>query len=235
MIKSLICAVRVHSVKVLLAASLVAGTSLISGTAKADVMNLSTGINVTGNIDNLWTVSGSGVTNSQLETLSPGFPSPPWVADDSNSRWLVPVQFGQSNAPPASNPAIDYDYQTTFNLSSADLLVAKLSGRWLSDNNTVQIYLNGNLITPGSNSVSNSYTTWTSLTGDGVGFFQTGANVLEFHVLNQPQEYNNPTGFRFEGGVTTAVPEPASLIMSAVSTLMLGGLSWKRRLARRAV
>jgi hypothetical protein len=225
--------VRRGSVKTLLVAGLVACMSLVVGTAKAG--NLSTGINVTGNIDNLWTVSGPGVTDNRLETLSPGFPSPPWLADDANSRWLVPVQFGQGNAPPTTNPPIDYDYKTTFNLSSADLLVAKLSGQWLSDNNTVHIYLNGNAIAPGVNSASSSFTTWTSLTGDGTGFFNLGANTLEFIVTNTVQEINNPTGFRFDGNVTTAVPEPASLIMSAVSTLMLGGFSWKRRLARRAV
>ncbi|WP_076345771.1 hypothetical protein [Paludisphaera borealis] len=222
--------------KVLLAASLVAGTSLLSGTAKADFTNLSTGASLTGNIDNNWTVVFPGQTNNQLETIAPGFPSPPWLSDAPSdaSHWLVPVQYGQYNAPPSSGSPIDYVYTTSFTLNADQLASASLSGQWASDNNTVSIKLNGGA-SLGSNSAANSYTTWSSLTTTTTGFV-LGLNTLEFHVANLPSGGNNPTGFRFEGGVTSAaVPEPASLVMSAVSTLMLGGLSWKRRLARRAV
>jgi len=41
-------------------------------------------------------------------------------------------------------------------------------------------------------------------------------------MATQPFEVVEPT-----------VPEPATLILSTASTLILAGLSWKRRLARR--
>jgi hypothetical protein len=235
MIAQLVRSACARSGHTLLVAGLVACMSLAAGTVKADI-NLSTGINVISQVDQIWHLTSPALDSMDLKTLDQGFPGDVWVADSADSKWLVPVYYGQLNAPPSgSEPLIDYVYTTTFELTAADLAVAKLSGRWLSDNNTISILLNGASIAPGSNSVANSYTAWTDLTGDGSGSFVVGTNTLSFHVYNQPQDSGNPTGFRFEGGVATAVPEPASLVMGALSTVALGGFSWKRRLARRAV
>lgn len=227
-------------------AGLVAFASLIVaavGGARADYIALNTGQGSTGegSIDPLWRVSydaGAGPMDTQVKTMeNPGFPFPAWVADSSASHWVIPVDYSRNNAPPpASAPPIDFTYNVQFDLTQAQLSSGPmLAGRWASDNNTFMILLNGHAISPNSNSIATSYADWSTLTGTGAGDFVLGANVLEFHVYNQPQNSGNPSGFRFEGGVTAnAVPEPGSLVLSAASALILGGLSWKRRIVHRA-
>lgn len=233
MLKFVISMVRTHSLKALLVASLVAGSSMVSGAAKAASIDLSTGVDVVGNIDQRWTVAYPGQTLSTVEIVQPGFPIPPWLANSSTSGWVVPTDTGQSNAPQNT----DFVFSTTFNLANqTERDSAALSGRWLSDNNTLSITLNGNAIAPGVNGPTNTYTAWTSLTGNGSGDFVIGDNHLVFTVHNGGGSNRNPTGFRFEGGVTVgSVPEPASLVLSAASVLMLGGFSWKRRRVGQAV
>ena len=229
MIKSLFRAVGSRSMKALLVASVALGTSMVSGAAKAATIDLSTGIDVVGGIDQRWTVDYP-IAGSTLQTLAPGFPVPPYVpnSDSPLSNWVVPTATGQDNAPENTT----FVYSTTFNLTDAASL---LSGRWLSGNYTVSITLNGHAIAPGTNNLSDSFTAWTTLTGDGAGDFVVGANTLTFTVFNAEGLSGNPTAFRFEGGVQVgAVPEPSSLVLSAIGALMLGRLSWKRRLAHRA-
>jgi hypothetical protein len=233
MIKTLFRAAHAHSAKALLAASLAVGTSMVSGAATAANIDLSTGIDVTGNIDNRWTVAYPSQTANTVQTLTPGFPAPPWILDSASplSNWVVPTGTGQNNAPQNT----DFVYTTTFTL--ADQAAADsslLSGRWLSDNETVSITLNGVAVAPGVNSAASSYSAWTSLIGNGSGDFVVGQNTLVFTVHNGAGSGGNPTGFRFEGGVEVgAVPEPSSLVLSAIGTLLLGRFSWKRRLALR--
>ena len=181
MLKFVISMVRTHSLKALLVASLVAGSSMVSGAAKAASIDLSTGVDVVGNIDQRWTVAYPGQTLSTVEIVQPGFPIPPWLANSSTSGWVVPTDTGQSNAPQNT----DFVFSTTFNLANqTERDSAALSGRWLSDNNTLSITLNGNAIAPGVNGPTNTYTAWTSLTGNGSGDFVIGDNHLVFTVHN---------------------------------------------------
>jgi hypothetical protein len=228
MFKTIVGAIRFVSAKPLMAAGLAACLSL-SGAARAD-FNLSTGIDVTGNIDNNWTVTSPDVVlgSDELRTLDAGFPVPPWMPNTSASQWLVPVSTGQLNASPGT-----YLYTRDFTVSEADA-GASLFGKYLSDNQALSITLQLGADTPISltplNLVQSSFKTWTNL--DPV-VLQAGTYHLTFEILNDMNQAGNPTGFRFEGGYTSAVPEPASLAMGALSTLALGGLSWKRRGARR--
>jgi hypothetical protein len=236
MIKYLIGAIRLVPVKSFMAAGLAACLSL-SGSAEAGVVDLSTGVQThveSGrDVDNIWTVASTNVTLStnKLETLLPGFPANVWAPDTAASKWLVPVAFGQQTAPTG-----DYAYSTNFNVTAADVVAgAVLSGRYLSDNSTTDIILQRGAdtpihLTPLNGVGSGTYKTWTTLNGVGL---QEGAYSLTFLVHNDRAETGNPTGFRFEGGYTGAVPEPASLVMGALSTLALGGLSWKRRAGRQ--
>jgi len=234
MIKSLIGVVRFAPMKSLMVAGLAACLSL-SGSVKAASVDISTGIqthNESGrDVDNIWSVNVAG--NSKLETLLPGFPVPPWVADSAASKWLVPVAYGQSNAPGNMN----YEYSTTFTITAADIAAgATLSGRYLSDNAAEGIALHLGATTIALSPLNpapppdKSFTQWTTLTS--YSFETAGTYTLTFDVHNNPGAGANPTGFRFEGNYTSAVPEPASLVMGALSTLALGGLSWKRRVAR---
>ena len=226
-------------------AGLIAFASLIvgeGGLARADYIALNTGQGSSGegSIDPLWRVTydaGAGQMDTQVKTVeNSGFPFPAWVADSADSHWVIPTDYSRNNAPPpAADPPIDFTYYVQFQLNQDQLSSGPmLAGRWASDNNTFMILLNGNTISPNSNTLATSYTDWSTLTGSGAGDFKLGTNVLEFHVYNQPQNDGNPSGFRFEGGVTAnAVPEPGSLVLSAVGALVLGGLSWKRRIVRR--
>lgn len=225
MVKSLFRMVVSHSVKALMATSLAVGMSMASGAANASTIDLSTGGSAT------WTVSYPGFPNQSTVVVPNGsFPIPPWVSNDSASSWIAPSAFGGGNAP----ANVNFVYTTTFNLTDPASL---LTGRFLSDNETVSITLNGHPIAPGGNSPATSFTQWTSLAPNaGLGDFVVGANTLTFTVFNGAGDSRNPTGFRFEGGVQVGVvPEPSSLVLSAIGALMLGRLSWKRRIARRDV
>jgi hypothetical protein len=231
MFKAIVGAFRFVSVKPIMAAGLAACLSLSGGAARAD-LNLSTGIDVTGNIDNIWHVTSSDVVlgSNQLQTLSPGYPSPPWVADDGSSKWLVPVSTGQDDAPVGT-----YYYTASFTVTAADALAgAIVQGRYLSDNAATSIILQRGADTPINllplNNTSDSFYTWTTLNNSDP--LAAGSYTLTFAVHNDNDGGMNPTGFRFDGGVTS-VPEPGSLVLGALSTLALGGLSWKRRAARQ--
>jgi len=224
--------VRVLPVKSLAAAGLAACLALC-GSADGATISLSTGLNTTvvgpDNVDNIWRVNLS--PNDDLRTLNPGFPALPgvWTPDTGASKWLVPVAYGQDTAPPNTN----FQYSTTFTVTAADITAgATLDGRYLSDDQAQSITLSGAAAANLSplNSYGSSFNTWTNLSS--YVFTTAGTYTLTFDIHNGPGESFNPTGFRFEGGYTSAVPEPASLVMGALSTLALGGLSWKRRVAR---
>jgi hypothetical protein len=234
MIKSLIGAIRLAPVKSLMAFGLAACMSL-SGSANAASVDISTGIHThteSGRqIDNIWTVNVAG--DSRLETLLPGFPVPPYIPDSAASKWLVPALYGQQNAPGNT----DYEYSTKFTISADDIAAgATLTGRYLSDNAATGITLTVGMTTIALSPLNpppppdHSFTAWTTL--NPYAFTTAGEYTLTFTVHNNFGPAGNPTGFRFEGNYTAAVPEPASLVMGALSTLALGGLSWKRRVAR---
>ena len=113
-----------------------------------------------------------------------------------------------------------FTYRTTFDLLASQVDSARIDGlngndlRWTSDNNGLQILLNGNLLFDG-NTGDQSYHAWNSISPIS-SLFLSGQNVLEFVIKNNAQQSGNPTGFRFEGGVFTApVPEPSSLALIA--------------------
>lgn len=174
--------------------------------------------------------AGSGITNTQV--AGSGAPIPPW-ATPSASQWIGPAGY-----PSLGGPGGTYDYQTTFTIgspfSAADF---DLLGTWLTDNEGVDILVNGN---------SSGYT----VPDDGFGIpftaphqfhlssgFVTGLNTIDFVVHNIPNDTsttadnengNNPTGldveFTYAG---TATPEPGTFV------LLLGGaalvIAGKRR------
>lgn len=223
-----------------LLAGLVACTSLIAGSsvAKADItLNTSPGSPGNNVTDPLWDVTynpGSGTVTTDTKSVEgPGYPIPPWIANTGTSDWVIPSEYTRDNAPPTSaNPPINFTYHTTFSLTSDEAATATfMSGsRWASDNNTFKITLSSikgtYIIAPGVNNLADSYTSWTAITDTGAGKFGVGPNTLSFEVYNQPQDMNNPSAFRFEGGVT-AVPEPSSLLMAGAASII--GLAVARR------
>ncbi len=217
----------------------------ITGTeAQASSISLNTGINTSpggggeGAIDGLWSVSyidpttSTPITTGTKVVTNPGFPLNYWVADSADSHWVVPTAYSRNNAPPPSGSPMPFTFSTTFTLDANEALNAVLGGRWSSDNQTVLVTLNGTTLSS-ADLGETAYRHWQSLStlAGSAGGFVAGENILSFVVYNLPSGSGNPTGFRFEGGVS-AVPEPSALAMGMASVALVGGFSWKRRKAR---
>ena len=200
----------------LAAALLLAAT----GAAQADVGLYSTGVDdhgallATGAVDSHYTLmSASGAASAYAVDDAAGYVGF-WLAPGGASKWITPVVaggFAASNDP----GAVDYLYQTTFDLSGIDLSSARITGLVTADNEVQDILLNGHSIgfanAPG----------YGSFTGFSIaGGFVDGLNTLAFRVGN----YSGPTGLRAELSgtfVTSSVPEPAAWATLAAGALLL--------------
>jgi hypothetical protein len=166
------------------------------------------------------TVDPGVVLNPQSTVIAPvltktgasGFPVPPWTPDSIYSTWLVPSL--DTNAPEG-----DYYYETTFNLTGLKPETAEIYGRWATDNDGVDVLLNG---VPTGNPTLNQFADWTDFTLSAATgeTFLPGINTLTFLVHNQPVS-PNPTGVRFEflSGTAQAVPEPGAFGMLTVCAI----------------
>lgn len=141
----------------------------------------------------------------------PIFPNGPWVANTlgaNGSRWISPA--ANSNAIGAN-----YSYLTQFTLpANAILSTAMINGLWATDDNSMDIYLNGNL----NPNVSAGFTSLVPfMVTNG---FQIGLNNLEFRLTNAFPNQLNPTGLRIERiDGKYQVPEPASIAILVVAGL----------------
>ncbi len=124
----------------------------------------------------------------------PVAPIGPWVANDSNSKWIGPRR--DAGTSPYNAPG-SYTYRTTFDLTGFNAATAVLTGRWATDNSG-SIRLNGATVGTSSNTFD-VFTAFTINTG-----FVSGVNTLEFVVDNWTTP-PSPTGVRVEIS-GTAVP-----------------------------
>src|SRR5207244_7166252 len=97
-------------------------------------------------------------------------PFPAWIADGPNSSWIAP-QADQS----VGNAVGNYDYQTTVDLTGFRANSAAVSGFFASDNELVDIRVNG--VSTGISDSVNQYHAFTGYTIGG-GFFQAGVNSI---------------------------------------------------------
>jgi hypothetical protein len=154
-------------------------------------------------------------------------PGTVWHSAIGSSSW---VSFNAATGPTSSmvTPNGDYIYHTTFNLASTD--VNDIGTLSVLADDTLSIFLNGNLIlqSAGSMGPNNSYVKCsdvapnciTPLTFNFTGF-TAGLNTLTFDVkqVNLQNE-----GLDFSGSVSS-VPEPLPLALFGTGLLGLVGLS----------
>jgi hypothetical protein len=66
-------------------------------------------------------------------------PAGPWVVNGPNSKWLAPSPDGGSSFRAVG----DYKYRTQFDLAGYDPCTCVVTGNWASDDETVDIFING--------------------------------------------------------------------------------------------
>lgn len=171
-----------------------------------------------------------GSTTAVLVRTSPASPIPPYIGDNTLSRWIGPNNAGDLSSPPGN-----YTYATTFDLTGFNPLTAIINGGWSSDNDGVAIKLNGTTVSGP-----------TSFTQFSLGFapfsitsgFIAGVNTLEFIVHNGGSEPGNndgganPSALRVEiaSYSATAVPEASSFLVVGLGGIFaVGAASFGKR------
>ena len=143
------------------------------------------------------------VVNDTSSPISNG----PWMANGPSSKWVAPsADQNVGNAPGR------YTFRISFDLTGLDPASAVVTGRWNTDNDGVDILLNGHSlgITKGTDFAT--FSPAFSITN----FFTAGSNALDFVVLNYSQGIN-PTALRAEISGTAAIASPSNTPPSIVT------------------
>jgi hypothetical protein len=159
------------------------------------------------------------------------FGSNDWLQDTSASEWISPKAHETT-----SDPAGDYAYEETFNLTGLELSSVVITGKWSADNSG-DILVNGVPVTGAEGTIPANPGEFKSFTSfvlnSSNADFQSGTNTIEFLVLNNMTGSPNVTGVNVDIQSTFAdpVPEPASFTLMGLglSALCLGARKWKRR------
>jgi hypothetical protein len=138
----------------------------------------------------------------------------PYVGDTTLSTWIGPNNDNQLNAPSGT-----YNFQTTFDLTGYQASTAQITGRWAADDNGVQILLNG--VDTGVTPIgAGNFGQWSTFSINNSALFVSGANTLNFIVVNTPGR----TALRTElvgtadlVATVAAVPEPSDVLGSAIA------------------
>lgn len=133
-----------------------------------------------------------GGTDAFAATSAGGFPIGPWMGDTAASAWISPSVTTVAPSDGTSNTR--YHYETTFDLTGFNPATARLSGRWATDNDGIDILING---TSTGNANTAQFPVWTPFAISS-GFI-AGTNRLTFIVNNgSPGGGGDPTGVRAE-------------------------------------
>lgn len=135
-----------------------------------------------------------GGSTGYVATEAGGFPIPPWLGSNSMSTWISPSPdtHGLSDGLGTYN----YSYRTSFLLTGMDRSTVRIAGRWATDNNGVNILING--VSTGQSNTS-QFASWTPF--EITNGFVNGVNTLTFVVNNGSPGSpagTDPTGLRVE-------------------------------------
>jgi len=193
---------------------------VLIGSAQAAPINIfNTGVDANGDVvaggtvgDEHYTLTSDPngtITGIKTATaISEGYPIGPWLGDNSLSSWIGP------NTGDLVGPGGLFTYQTTFDLSGLDHTTASILGRWATDDQGIDILINGTA----TGNTSASFGVFTDFTINS-GFI-AGVNTLDFVVTNG----HGPTGLRVEitNANAVAVDEPYALALLGLGLLGLG-------------
>lgn len=159
-----------------------------------------------------------GTTDTRVITSAGGFPIGPYIGDNSTSAWI-----GPNNDDDVNGPGGAYVYRTTFDLTGLDPTTAVIAGGWSTDNNGLDILINGSSLgfTTSGSQFSIGFSPFSVASG-----FVAGINTLDFVVFNG----GGPTALRVEmTGTALPVPEPETYAMLLMGLGLLGFVAQRRK------
>ncbi|HKX62997.1 MAG TPA: immunoglobulin domain-containing protein, partial [Verrucomicrobiae bacterium] len=147
-------------------------------------------------------------------------PIPPYVANGPRSKWISP---SSNVAGFLGNLPGVYVYRTSFIIDAADPSQTSIFGLWGSDNESLDIVLNGRSLGI-SRLITRAFDTLGPFTI--TNGFIGGSNTLDFVISNAPP--TGPTAFRGElrgVGMPLAAGLPVVISQPASRTVRLGGIA----------
>ncbi|MBI4586787.1 MAG: hypothetical protein HY717_22460 [Planctomycetes bacterium] len=138
---------------------------------------------------------GTEVCRLQALVLNDGaFPIPPWVASTASSKWI-------GVSPDSNGPPGVYSFRIMVSVpAGAAAETLALTGSWSTDNNGVDILVNG--ASTGAKTDGNFTIFHPFPPNAGLGLFRPGDNAVEFLVDNLPPG-SNPVGLHVDGQVVS--------------------------------
>jgi len=183
-----------------------------------------------GAVDPNWILQG--VYPAYVPSGSPsGFPYTAWLPNDATSSWIAPRPAYDFTGNTDDTPG-NWGFWTTFDLTGLIPSTAQISGRWMADNEGIDIYLNSIILTPNLTTPLNAFTTWSLFAIPQGSPFVSGINTLAFIVRNDPGTMGNPVGVRVEmTGTANVIPEPSTFLLLGAGMLCLGIISRRKKRA----